>query len=189
MLANSKGRYALPYFQNLFEDFVFAMTLSQVIFYIGLDYIHFARWCFLNHCRNSRKVQMQMLHLKVLIILFNLKIFCLFYSNMLIQSWSWEVLLIIWFWYVWCWLPRILLRHLLAHGDTYPLNDSSIRFKQSIYWMLPYSDTVYSVFGIYTMEWWIQFYPSTATKEFTIQFSIQLPVDLDFRFYAKITQE
>ena len=86
MLANSKGRYALPYFQNLFEDFVFEMTLSQVIFYIGLDYIHFARWCFLNHCRNSRKVQMQILHLKVLIILFNLNIFCLFYSNMLIQS-------------------------------------------------------------------------------------------------------
>jgi hypothetical protein len=41
MLANSKGRYALPYFQNLFEDFVFEMTLSQVIFYIGLDWIIF----------------------------------------------------------------------------------------------------------------------------------------------------
>jgi uncharacterized membrane protein (DUF106 family) len=38
MLANRKGRYALPYFQNLFEDFVFEMTLSQVNFlhWIGL---------------------------------------------------------------------------------------------------------------------------------------------------------
>lgn len=115
--------------------------------------------------------------------------FGLVYTTMLIQSWIWEVLLVIWSGMsnADCFRFYSDMRlHMRTSAHTYSPINSSVRFKHHLLHVsLSYNSKCP---GIYTIGWWFWFYNYSSTARITIKFSFQLPVDLDFRFYEKSIQ-